>query len=185
MFSVQNMAIKRTLGLVLTAAALAGCGGASTEAGSHADSTSTTTGTPTQQTTNTTAPRPARAVTRVALVRSADAICARLNARLAADKPVNKGLAEIARVSPVHAALELRAERQLARLTSPAPLAREWRTILAYRRTLAEELKSLGSAAAAKDRRTIQSLTASKLRVHRQLAALARRLDFGACAEVG
>jgi hypothetical protein len=64
-------------------------------------------------------------------------------------------------------------------------LARDWRQIIADRRTLAGELVQLGRAAQANDSNGIKALAASKSRVRQKLLATATRDGFKECSSVG
>lgn len=170
--------------IVCLALGLGGCGGGSNSsdvnsAGATPGATTKTSGPTTSQGQSSSSDQQAN------LTASAEAICRRLNAQLAADKPANQSLSEIVRVTPTHVALELRNVDELSKLTAPASLAGTWQRIISYRRKLAEELGELDRAAKANDLAGIQALGASKQRVHHQLAALAGQAGFTACATVG
>jgi cell division inhibitor SulA len=128
-------------------------------------------------------PRPAHAVS--PLVAKADAICDELNRRLADVHVSSTDDHELARITPVSAALEEQAIRDLSVLTPPASLARDWQQMMGYRRTLARELKQLGRAAKAKDEHRVQSLIASKKLVHHKLELIATHAGLVACARLG
>lgn len=118
------------------------------------------------------------------LIAGADAICKRLDTELAAATPTHLDIKEIARSAPGNAALERIAVSELARLTAPPSLARDWSQILALRRTLADELASLGRYAKANDVEAVATLGASKKRVHERLFKLATRDGFHYCSQV-
>jgi hypothetical protein len=111
----------------------------------------------------------------------ADAICRGLDSRLAAVKPASLRVPEIARFAPPRAALEKTAVTELSRLTPPRSIARDWRLMITYRRTLAEELAKLGQNAKVGDARGIQALAVSKKRVHQKLFTVATREGFKYC----
>lgn len=167
---------------VLVAAALAvgGCSGGASEtepsqllSTSHAGSTGPLpSGDP---------PSPSQA----RLIARADAICRQLNTEIIATKLANLSAREIARGVPRNAALEQRALTELSKLRPPASIARSWRQVIAYRTTLMEELVKLGRDAKANDAAGIQTLTASKKRVHGELSTTARRAGFKDCSQVG
>lgn len=154
---------------VLVAAALAagGCGGGSSDARS-AEPLPNSASSPRSQ-----------------LIARADAICRRLNTKIAAHKPANLGLAEIARGAPRNAAFEKTALEELRKLTPPASMARDWRRMIAYRILLMEELVELGRYAKAKDARGIKTLTASKKRLHGKLFTTATHGGFKVCPQIG
>jgi len=117
------------------------------------------------------------------LIASADVICRRVNKELSgASRPQPS---EIARTAPRNAAIELRGVGELSKLTPPASLAGDWTQILAYRRTLAQELVALGHAATAGDAAGMRALGASKKRVRQKLTQLAARDGFKDCTSVG
>ena len=119
------------------------------------------------------------------LIAKADAICRRLNVELAATASTGSEAHQLALSAPRHAALERHALAQLGKLAVPASLARDWRQILAYRQTLAEELVKLARYAKTNDTRAIQALGASKKRVHQKLTELATRDGFKDCSTIG
>jgi hypothetical protein len=117
------------------------------------------------------------------LIASADAICRRFNKELTgASRPQ---ASKVARTAPRNAALEQRAVAELSKLTPPASLARDWKQIIAYRRTLAEELVTLARDAKADNVQGMQALAASKKRVHDELTKLAAHDGFTDCSSVG
>ncbi len=118
------------------------------------------------------------------LVAQADAICRRLNEQLAASSRHIEA-SGIARAAARHAALERRSAAELARLRPPASLAADWRRIVLYRETSAEELVAFVRAVQAKDARATSTFAASKRRVHQSLSALATKDGFTDCARIG
>jgi len=146
------------LGAVL---ALAGCGGSS--------------GTPVAGVVSTAA--------KARLLASADAICRRLNSSLDISGSTKSEV--IAAAASKNAGLELAALAQLEALSPPAALAGRWRRILAYRRTLAHELPTLAQYETGNDTEALQTLIATKLRLHRDLHIEALRFGLSDCAEVG
>ena len=119
------------------------------------------------------------------MIAGADAICGRLNAKFAAGKATSLRVREIARLAPSRAALERTTATELSKLTPPASIASDWRQIIAYRKTLAEELVKLGQDAKLNDAAGIRALAASKKRVHGQLLSTATRDGFKDCSRVG
>ena len=118
-------------------------------------------------------------------VARADAICQRLNTEIAKVKAKSTSLSEIERLAPGHAALELSAATELATLSPPAVLAGQWRQLVAYRRTLAQELQLLATVAKAKDLARVKALAVSKLSVHKKLFAVGNQAGFKYCSQVG
>jgi len=148
---------------------IAGCGGGSSTTASN----------------STTAVGPARSVspqTRVLIV-DADAICRRLNHRVVVSRATSPQ--EIASGASKNAVLEQAALVELAKLVPPASIAGQWQQILAYRRTLAQQLPTLARLERSKDAKAANALITSKLRVHRQLRVAATRLGMTACAQLG
>jgi hypothetical protein len=164
-----------SLSIAVTFAAVTSCGGKS---GATASSRST------DAASGTSSP-PGEAAARAQLIAAADAICGELDRELAASKQKSLALPEIARFAPLNAALEQRAVADLAKLTPPASLARDWQQIIAYRRMLAEELVKLGRYAKARDRAGIKALVVSKQRVRQSLLAIATRDGFKQCSSAG
>jgi hypothetical protein len=152
---------------------LGGCGGgsAATTAASTAASTDAST---------TPGSRPESG-----FIAKADAICARLNSQISGREPSKITMSEIARLSLAHATLEQKALNELTRLVPPSSLAGDWKRIIAYRRTLIDELIKFAQYAKANDTRAVQTLSVSKEQVHRKLTATAKRAGFTACARVG
>jgi hypothetical protein len=118
-------------------------------------------------------------------VQTTNAICSRMNSEFEAHKPKSDALQEIARLSPGRAALERRTVAELGKLAPPARLAGDWRRILGYRRTLAEELQRLGAAAKQGDKGAVAALSVSKKREHEILHQEALRHGLLGCAVVG
>jgi hypothetical protein len=118
-------------------------------------------------------------------VLATNAICSRMNREFAAHEPASQADHEIARLSPIRAALERRTVAELSKLSPPVRLAPEWRRILGYRSTLADELQHLGIEAKLGDNRAIAALVASKKREHGTLHTVALRTGLVGCAVVG
>lgn len=114
----------------------------------------------------------------------ADAICRRLNNELTAAPPRGVEASQIARSAPHNAALEQRAIVELTRITPPTALAGDWRQMIAYRQTLADDLLKLARYAKANDAVSMQALAVSKKRAHQKLSELATRDGFNDCAHL-
>jgi hypothetical protein len=125
---------------------------------------------------------PSESAAAARLIAQADPICRRLNVELAAAARASH--VAIATSALRNAVLERTAVAQLSKLTPPASLAQDWRQILRYRRTLAEELVKLGGYAKANDAQAIKALAVSKKRVHKKLFEIARRDGFEHCSRV-
>jgi hypothetical protein len=165
--------------------ATAGCGGGSSGSTSSAAASTGTSQPPSAQTASTVASPPPTSLSRSQLTAQAEAMCATLNAQLLATNPKNGSVPEIARLAGRRGLLEQAIAAALSRLTPPAAFAHDWRLIVAYRRTLAQELIKLGQAAKANDAASIRSLAASKAHVHKQLSAIATRDGLPNCARTG
>jgi hypothetical protein len=157
--------------------AAAGCGGSSTPKPTGTAANGAATNTPVPHTHVPGDPSASRVIAK------ADAICRRVNSELTAAPP-GFAISQIARSAPRNAALEERAIAELSRIRPPAVLARDWRSIIGYRRILAQELLKLVRYAKANDARAIQTLAASKKRVHQKLSALATRDGFKDCSHL-
>jgi len=132
-------------------------------------------------TTQASAPRGSS--TSSGVVVKADTICRRVNNELAAAPP-GVLASQIARSAPRNAAVEQRAIAELNGITPPTAVASDWRKMIAYRQTLAEELLKLANYAKVNDTRSMQALAVSKERVHQKLSALATRDGFKDCAQL-
>jgi hypothetical protein len=130
---------------------------------------------------SSTAPRPGDKAAKSGFISAADSICNRLNLAIADPPGTVLNDAKLAKLAPRHAVLEKKAVGELGRLVPPASMAPDWAKILAYRRTLAEQLAQLGAAAGAKDAAAIKKLAAAKGRVHHQLETLASHDGFHVC----
>jgi hypothetical protein len=181
---MSSSARTATISLLLLAVigvSIAGCGGGSstaTTAQSATNTSATATGTKS-------APRSPAGAPESKFITSADAICRRVNIELAAVKTKSKGLQEIARLTPHNVALESGALAKLSKLEPPASLASDWRRMLGYRRTLADELAKLATSARREDESALKALASSKKRTHASLRELATHDGFKDCAEVG
>lgn len=119
------------------------------------------------------------------LIRAAEPICRKLNKEITVKETPGFNMAAIARLSPPHAAAELKALHELEGLTPSASVTQSWQQLLAYRQTLVKELIEFGRAAKATDVAAVKALSASKEKVHKRLFAVARHDGFRACAAVG
>lgn len=166
---------------MLLAILAGGCGGGSstTASGAHSPQTSAT------STHAATSPGAhAGGSAELQFIARADAICKRVGMQIAHSQPAHLTPAEIARRTPAHVAFEQQGLRELAALKVPPALAAHWQQILAYMRTLPQELVALTKAAKANDKHTIKMLAASKKRLHAQLRAAAKRDGFKDCQKV-
>jgi hypothetical protein len=155
------------MALIGATIALAGCG-SSSDTASTGDS-----------------PSSSPAVTKVQFIAKADTICQRLNEEFAAAKANSQDIHEIVRLAPHRAVLEQRTVSELTRLTPPSTIAAALRQIIAYRRTLAQELAELASVARRGDSKAVAVLAASKAKMHAKLHAVATSAGFESCGLVG
>jgi hypothetical protein len=166
------------LALMVGALCLAGCGGTGntqSTSSSLADSTSAI----------ATATATGGSVSKAQLIARADAICDMINAELLSATTRSEATAEIVRVTSKHKAIEQAGVEELSQLTPPAALASDWRSMLASRRKLAEELATLITDAKKHDSVGIQALAKAKQRERAQLLAIATRDGFNNCGRVG
>lgn len=173
---------------VILMTVVTGCGG-----GSHGTTAGRSTSAAAQpgdtQSGSTTAPGGGAGRSR--FTADAERICERANREIIASENSNIGaseavqLREIVKIAPGHAALERRAQAELTKLTPPAPLVSDWRSMLAARSRLAAELDTLIKAAKRKDLRAVEALIPVKKQTHSVLRTLASKNGFKECAEVG
>jgi hypothetical protein len=175
------------LAALLLTVVLVGCGGgSSTAAPSSKAATVARSPSGTQTSTvgrQTSAPK--AALSRHQLAVKAEAICTHLELELVVAVPKSANMTEIVRVVPGRAASEQRAVQQLRELTPPASLAHDWRLIISYRQTLANELAALAKAAKQKDSAAIKKLGVSKKQEHSLLLAAAKRAGLYKCGIIG
>jgi hypothetical protein len=119
------------------------------------------------------------------VVAKADAICRRLNTQIQASKQTSLSPKEIARFAPRNAALEKAALKRLSKLKPPTLIKHDWRQVMAYRRTLMEQLVKLGKYAKVNNSRAIKALTKSKKQVHLALLTIGTLDGFKDCTRTG
>jgi hypothetical protein len=122
-------------------------------------------------------------LTRAQLTAKANAICRRVNAKLASVGTI-KGTAQIARVTSRLSAFEQSTLAQLSALVPPAALESDWKRFVDGAQSLAEATAKLGEDAATKKPNAIGPLLASAEATQRRMTTLARRDGFTACANV-
>jgi hypothetical protein len=117
------------------------------------------------------------------LIARADGICRRVNEQLA---PTPPGIEpkHMVRLARRNAAIELRGVAELAKLRPQPSLARDWRQLIVYRRTLASELLAFGGSAKTINLLKMQTLANAKRLIHRDLSSLAARDGFKDCQRV-
>lgn len=117
-------------------------------------------------------------------IRTADAICRRLNSELTlqgAEQGANYLTASTLR----NARLEWVAVGRLTKLRPPAWMAADWAEMNADKRILVEQLEQFARYAQARETRAMQALALSKLRLHKRLLQTAAHDGFADCAQVG
>jgi hypothetical protein len=122
------------------------------------------------------------AVTAAHFIARADAVCERLDLELGVGEPPHLTIQELVHRAPMHALLERRALKKLARLDAPTALAGDWHRILLLREALAQDLVALGRDAQLDDQDGIRKIVASKRRLHHVLFTLAARDGFRYCS---
>jgi hypothetical protein len=159
---------------------VSGCGdgGSSSKPTTTLASAATTTG------AKAAGPPPATRVSHAQLVEIASGVCKQVKADFKGGGTGNQ-FTEIAVVAGEHAVIEERAAVDLAALIPPRALAVSWRSLVADRRVLAQELASLSQAAHEEDSAEIVRLEQSKVRRTKTVAALARSLGVDECATFG
>src|SRR5665811_446099 len=165
------------LGTLAISLLVAGCGGGSSNAPGSGATVSAA------ASTQAASGQPTVTADDARLIASADGICRRFNAQLTGESRAQTS--DIARTAPRNAAIESRAVGELSKLTPPASLASDWSQILAYRRTLAQELVVLAQDARAGNAAGMRALAASKKKVRNELSRLAARDGFKDCTSVG
>jgi hypothetical protein len=177
----RRRAMGRGLPTLLIAAvlAMAGCGGSSKDgAGTSATVTPPNSG-------PTATPTAARVPSSANMVAAAEAICMRLNAALAAEHTTVPSLGAIAGAAAHRAAVEEAALSELAKLEPPTAIARAWRQMIAYRRTLASDLVELSQKAQRKEFNAFRPLSASTATAGHDLLVTGKRARFKYCSRVG
>jgi hypothetical protein len=170
--TATEIRVRSSLAVILAILALSACGGSS----GAVQSTASIAGA-----SQSAASSPAVAG---AIVR-ADAICRRLNTELTAKRPKSVSVKEIESISPRNATLEQKAVNELAKLSAPTVIVREWRQVIAYRRSLAGALIALTGAARAGDTARIKKLGQAKASVRKKLLEVGKHIGFTSCQELG
>lgn len=164
--------MRMSLALVAAMLATTGCGGSSKAGAGQQVAASSAASQPT----------PAKSQMMV----QAEAICERLNAKLTGSPSVGAlTVANIVRYIPARATLERAATAELNALTPPASLASVWKTVIADRTALSDELEMLYRDARRNDAGAIKALRKTKGQNHKSLLDVASSAGFVACARVG
>lgn len=174
--------------LALAAVVLTGCGGKSSADRSHSRGDGAATARSTQaSSTRTVAPTesPVDPQGR-SFVAQADPLCRETNQQLARSSAQGKSKGpDLVAALIRNETIERRAMGRLAKLTPPAGLVPDWRKMLRYRQSLADQLGRLAAAVRVKAKASEEHLISAKKRSHRQLREVAGKAGFKDCAKVG
>ena len=169
------------LGLATVALATVGCGGSSKTTSTATNSAAATSPTSGSATATTGAPQ-GPALTRTVWLAKGNAICRRIETRLASTTVHNTS--ELEAVMPALATFEQAAVTRLEALTPPASYSGDWQQIVASLKTLAQD-----TANEAKDAQSGQlRLATSEIIAHKpaelQASSIAARDGLAACAQI-
>jgi hypothetical protein len=123
-----------------------------------------------------------KSLTRSQLIAKADSICHRVNAKLTSANGQINSQQDIARLAPQLAAYEQEAVVQLSKLTAPATIASDWKTIVTAAGTLAQNTAKLGEYAKANNLTAARALVSTSKKVQQQMLAVAKRDGFKDCS---
>jgi hypothetical protein len=165
---------------IVLAALAAGCGGGAKATGT-ASRASSSVASGAGSDTNA----PPNAGPKATFIVRAEGICRHTNAQLANTKPKGASPEQVAAAVIQNETIERKANGLLAKLSPPGSLAANWRKMLGYRRSLANQLGSLAAAARNHAATSVKLLGQSKKRLHGQLRRLAASAGFKDCAKVG
>lgn len=169
------MSSTRIVALTLTAAALAasGCGGS--KPSSNAASTQTSAQAPTSSSSTP-------SLTRDALIKKADAICARVNAKRSAITVST--LKDYATKLPALAAVEQAADAALSKLVPPTAMAGDWAQIVSASQTVTSDTAKIATDTAANNANAMRAAWSSANQAQHRLSALAMRDGFKVCGHI-
>jgi hypothetical protein len=108
-----------------------------------------------------------------------------MNTAIQGEHTTVKGLSELAISASRVGLLEKTALSELTKLEAPAAIAPEWRKVLLYRRTLAENFGKLQVEAEHSEIKKFGALNASSRAAQAKLGAIATRAGLKACAQAG
>jgi hypothetical protein len=119
-------------------------------------------------------------LSRAELITQADNICARVNAKIAAN-PIRSTRA-LAELAPQLSAYGKAAASELGKLTPPSALASDWHEFVTDYGRVAQSTADLGKAFAAGNRRAAPSFLRQAVKTQQAMLALAKRDGFDACS---
>ncbi len=184
-----------TLGIAVSALAVAGCGGSSKTGSTASVADATTTAATTATTATTTAAPPTVTATTVkvatgkpltvtTLIAKGDAICARTNTKISTISV--KSEADFKRVLPQVAIYNSIESNELDKLVPPASLASDWARIINAAHLYSTYVNRIASDAQTSSyASTSGPLIQTAESVHRQMASMARHDGFKHCAQTG
>jgi hypothetical protein len=162
------------LALALAALAASGCGGSSKTGSTTAAAT-----TPLPQTATAATVAPGQPLTRAQLIATADAICARTNARRQTVSIITRK--DFARVVPEVAVYDNTEANELGKLVPPAPMAHEWAQVLGYFQLYGEYVSRMAEYAQANNLKGFSHLYEQAETLHQKLHDVATRAGFKRC----
>jgi hypothetical protein len=118
------------------------------------------------------------------LIARAETICRQRNTAIDAVRLPGVSAEDVVRFASQSAALEQTAFTALGRLNPPASMAGDWHKVLAYDRSLLDDVIELEEAAEHHDKQIIPTLTRTAETVKQQLLATAQRDGFKYCARL-
>jgi hypothetical protein len=174
------MSSTRIVALTLTAAALAasGCGGskpssdASTQTSAQADTAAPRSTAPTSGSSTP-------SLTRDALIKKADAICARVNAKRSAI--TIRTPKDFATKLPGLATAERTADAALSRLVPPSAMAGDWAQILSASQALASDIAKIAADTTTNDANARRAAWSGANQAQHRLSALTTSDGFKVC----
>jgi hypothetical protein len=171
--------------LVVSALVMSSCGGSSKSGSQTAGAIVAAPGSITSSATLSLAtvvvkPVAGKPLTHAEWITKGEAICARLNAQLAATPA--KSVTEFARALPQAAAYEQSELAQLVKLTPPPSRASDWQQFLTGTREWADDSAKMGASARAGQFNANMPLFQATQKAHEKLAAIAKRDGFKECA---
>jgi hypothetical protein len=186
-----------TLGIAVSALAVAGCGGSSktgstasvaaattTAAATATTTTATTTAAPPTVTATTVKVATGKPLTVTTLIAKGDAICARTNTKISTISV--KSEADFKRVLPQVAIYNSIESNELDKLVPPASLASDWARIINAAHLYSTYVNRIASDAQTSSyASTSGPLIQTAESVHRQMASMARHDGFKHCAQTG